>query len=627
MNEYGEWKKAGYGSHKDRRPAETIGKIRGILNGMGILLSERKWEAFGEGSLSVTLSDLSVGGVATNGKGVSGEYALASGYAEFMERLQNGRLYTWRFGLMDEVRFRYPDQRDMSVSRCLEEGRDMGLTHPFLEVLAGKEGLLPCLPFFDCFAGGIKHFPVPVLYDGFSCTGMCGGNTPEEAIAQGICEIFERYAGQLIFGDDDTGFPTIPPGAIGNRQASRITASLSGAGYRVVVKDLTLGGRFPVLAVVLLNGEGTKMKVSVGSYATPGIALERCLTELCQGLSPSAMEASMTDIDFSEAEYETVQYASDREQRRYEQERWRTNQSGRYPSRILRHVPSRGSDFRTAFLDTQPDSEGVLAFLLTILRKEALKLFVRDVSFLGFPSYFVYIPTLSELPDWEERALAAAEASPPAETLLRLDNAGEEELRNVTAFFTKRAKNPLSPHTNFASFTGIHLRDSPLATFPRVILWAMFHHRHKEWKKAFDCLALAMRLNDYTALYRSAVKTLSAALRQGLPTPAQFYWLALYFKMKSEGCPEVEIESTLGHLYGPQLTRIMRQIVGDEERIFGSLAFPSCGDCGGCRIDGACDYENWKALVTKLNARMESEFPKQDALHRLFRRFSPTADA
>ena len=82
-----------YQKHKDKNPLETITTIRNILGELGILLTE-KWLFSSVHCCSVRISD-PITGDGTNGKGTTPAYALASGYAEFMELIQNLMLYRW----------------------------------------------------------------------------------------------------------------------------------------------------------------------------------------------------------------------------------------------------------------------------------------------------------------------------------------------------------------------------------------------------------------------------------------------------------------------------------------------------------------------------------------------------
>ena len=80
-----------YSKHKECGPEETVSRIRKIIDICGIetqVLNERN-QFEGAFSNRIVLKNLGVG---TNGKGTTKAYALASGYAEFMERLENDSL-------------------------------------------------------------------------------------------------------------------------------------------------------------------------------------------------------------------------------------------------------------------------------------------------------------------------------------------------------------------------------------------------------------------------------------------------------------------------------------------------------------------------------------------------------
>ena len=81
--------------YKACSPATTINRIRKSLDEVGIFLQEASYSNCdclftSRVHMSGKFSPLNIG---TNGKGTTYEYALASGYAEFMERLQNNMLF------------------------------------------------------------------------------------------------------------------------------------------------------------------------------------------------------------------------------------------------------------------------------------------------------------------------------------------------------------------------------------------------------------------------------------------------------------------------------------------------------------------------------------------------------
>ena len=77
--------------YKDCSPLETIDRVRNLLYNVGILTKESHQTNGITYScrISIAQDNLDLLDIGTNGKGRSFEYSLASGYAEFMERLQN----------------------------------------------------------------------------------------------------------------------------------------------------------------------------------------------------------------------------------------------------------------------------------------------------------------------------------------------------------------------------------------------------------------------------------------------------------------------------------------------------------------------------------------------------------
>lgn len=80
-----------YKEYKDETPERTINLIRSILTDLDLLLLDSNANCDNIFACRVILGnhDLAKLGIGMNGKGSTFEYALASGYAEFMEKIQN----------------------------------------------------------------------------------------------------------------------------------------------------------------------------------------------------------------------------------------------------------------------------------------------------------------------------------------------------------------------------------------------------------------------------------------------------------------------------------------------------------------------------------------------------------
>ena len=156
-------------------------------------------------------------------------YAMASGYAEFMERLQNGiliprpvnalaycgvgsKLPVAEKGEREEkgygLRYMYaPDEVWMNAGDVSEECKEVLASMlqipkeevvPYLdEILEGQKTVF--VPFVNTASRQPVLLPIYFVIMFTGSNGMCAGNTREEALIQGLSEIYERYAQYFIF--------------------------------------------------------------------------------------------------------------------------------------------------------------------------------------------------------------------------------------------------------------------------------------------------------------------------------------------------------------------------------------------------------------------------------------------
>lgn len=119
--------------YKEDTPENTIKKIRDILYNIGLTTYETFWGNPYEGIYSVRIETTEKQGkFGTNGKGRNVEYTLASGYAEFLERIQNG-LYTTTSSInrkfLNKIKqetgfYFYPDEKFITKEQFLQLPKD-----------------------------------------------------------------------------------------------------------------------------------------------------------------------------------------------------------------------------------------------------------------------------------------------------------------------------------------------------------------------------------------------------------------------------------------------------------------------------------------------------------------------
>jgi len=208
------------------------------------------------------------------------------------------------------------------------------------------------------------------------------GTEPAEAIVTGLLEIFERYAVEK-FALGTEGFPRIDPQVFASTRAGRIAEHLRGEGCETHYVDMSLGGRLPVVGVLLVRPAEGAMSIAVaGSHSLHG-AVEHCLREM------------LSDEFYRDPLVGWPPGASgDDAARAWSRSGFTLGWGGR-----LDHVDFAGaySDvFRGAFVEGIADNHELLRRCIGVSRTFGAEVHARDCSILGVPSFHVYAGVLSD---------------------------------------------------------------------------------------------------------------------------------------------------------------------------------------------------------------------------------------
>ncbi|WP_312204695.1 30S ribosomal protein S12 methylthiotransferase accessory factor YcaO, partial [Mixta calida] len=127
------------------------------------------------------------------------------------------------------------------------------------------------------------YIPMNIIGNLYVSNGMSAGNTPNEARVQGLSEVFERYVKNRIIAEA-ISLPAIPQDVLA-RYPGVVEAivRLEAEGFPIFAFDASLGGKYPVICVVLFNPANGTCFASFGAHPDFGVALERTVTELLQG--------------------------------------------------------------------------------------------------------------------------------------------------------------------------------------------------------------------------------------------------------------------------------------------------------------------------------------------------------
>ncbi len=293
---------------KDASLESTIATMQAKLAARGFVLDESSWLNEVESIWSCHMRDHDCPMLFSNGKGASELAARASALGEFFERL--GTHYFWTHFYLGETRanrpfVHYPQERWFAHP---EDGSwPAELLNAELHDFYNPDGEIDSRVLVDLNSGNIERgvcalpytrlrdgeqtwIPVNIIGNLYVSNGMAAGNTMMEARSQALSEIFERAIKYRIIGEG-LCLPEVPEAVIARYPG--IAAGIKGlrdAGFGILVRDASLGGKYPVMCVTLLHPKDQGVFASFGAHPRFEIALERALTELLQGRALASLE-------------------------------------------------------------------------------------------------------------------------------------------------------------------------------------------------------------------------------------------------------------------------------------------------------------------------------------------------
>ncbi|GAA5525491.1 hypothetical protein Maes01_02061 [Microbulbifer aestuariivivens] len=288
---------------KDLPLEQTIANMTKILADLGMKIEIASWRNIVPHVWSLHIRDAASPMCFTNGKGATKEAALCSALGEFIERLNCNFFYNDQY-FGEEIAHsefvHYPNERwfqpgagdalpaeildDYTLAIYNPEG-ELGGSN-LIDTNSGRIDRGICsLPFVRRSDGEVVYFPSNLIENLFLSNGMSAGNTLAEAQVQCLSEIFERAVKKEII-EQEIALPDVPQEVLAKYpHIVEGIAELEKQGFPVLVKDASLGGRFPVMCVTLMNPRTGGVFASFGAHPSFQVALERSLTELLQGRS------------------------------------------------------------------------------------------------------------------------------------------------------------------------------------------------------------------------------------------------------------------------------------------------------------------------------------------------------
>lgn len=274
-------------------PQETVDRVKGLLSEkcQGVLAETDRVDT---GRLGIPVFVSKCGPRAAEvmptrkqmGKGASPIQAEASALMELVERFSYfsfwAREENFEYATWSEAGERWPESR-IAIEQVLQSAdeqmdhetaaRIMDLVswrfHPALDVASGETVMLP----LDWFKK-LNEF-----------NGSSAGNTFEESIFQGGCELVERHVCAVV---DRTSpeLPTIDLESIDDPVLSRLIDCFKKNGVELILKDFSLGQPVPTVAALAWDPKSfpalSEIVYTAGTAASPEKAAIRAVTEIAQ---------------------------------------------------------------------------------------------------------------------------------------------------------------------------------------------------------------------------------------------------------------------------------------------------------------------------------------------------------
>lgn len=235
------------------------------------------------------------------------------------------------------------------------------------------------------------YIPMNIIGNLYVSNGMSAGNTANEARVQALSEVFERSVKNRIIAES-ISLPEIPAEVL-NRYPGVVEAiaKLEEEGFPILSYDASLGGKYPVICVVLFNPSNGTCFASFGAHPDFGVALERTVTELLQG-------RSLKDLDvFTAPTFDDEEVAE------------HTNLETHFidsSGLISWDMFKQQADYPFVDWSFKGTTEEEFATLMAIFKQEDAEVYIADYEHLGVYACRILVPGMSDIYPAEDLLMA-----------------------------------------------------------------------------------------------------------------------------------------------------------------------------------------------------------------------------
>lgn len=600
-----------YKEYKETTPENTINFIRSILNDLGLLLLDSNANRDNIFACRVILGNhnLTKLGIGMNGKGSTFEYALASGYAEFMEKIQNRFLCDYMhsyYGTKEFINtlpsnsrykeklhqenvildFRYDEREEYwPLEKVLTSfGNELMLLYHadnieelksiLIDVIKIEENHILMVPCFSQKDNDEVFIPIDLILHAIGSNGMTAGNSENEALLHGFCEIFERYALKNIYYGELTP-PTIPIEEFSETPVyEKIKYLIEKKGYEIIIKDCSLGKGLPVYGTIIIDKQNHLYNFKLGSDFVPYIAVDRCLNEAYQstkGFIGLPINWGCNNNKKNEINQEVINS---------NYHKILESSSGIWPLSIFSPIPSYEYAGENPNWGLSNDDD--LQYCFNVIKQLGFNIYIRNNSITGFPTYYIIIPGMNQVlfsrkayEDKFKYGILRYMKSYP-----QLVDISPDEAKNLAQGIESRLQGGYTIDITHDYF--LFNTDECILNLDINIFLCLLFYFAKDYVKAKNHID--------TYLKRKSVKN------QYLIAFSDYIQLA-----KIEELPLNNVEFIMSQIHGKKLASEVLSELSSPQKILQHYDFPTCFKCESCKIEKNCQYFKILRIEKKIN--------------------------
>ena len=399
---------------KDEALEVSIEKMQAQLTALGFDIEEALWLNPVSNIYSVNIRDRNCPLLFTNGKGSSRNACLASALGEFFERLNCNYFFAdfylgQRIAHADFVH--YPDEQWFPLDgKGLQDGLlKSALLNDSLWAFYDPEQQLTPELLVDTNSGNVQRgicaipfirhrdqkktwFPVNIVGNLYVSNGMSAGNTMMEARTQALSEVFERYVKNRIIAERIC-LPLVPDHIVEMYpKVLAARAELEQEGFIIEIRDASLGGRYPVISIAMMEPESGRCLASFGAHPSFEVTLDRTMTELLQGRRLESLDGFQTPSFDDAAVADPVNL-----------ETHFIDSSGLISYDFFKQE----KDYDFVYWDFDNSTQSEFDFLVSMLDEDSMPggrrdIYIADYQHLGVYGCRILVPGISEIYPVEE---------------------------------------------------------------------------------------------------------------------------------------------------------------------------------------------------------------------------------